>query len=510
MQMRRARSTAILLGASSVMVAVLLTSTGLHAPLAWLPAGIGAATLVRHGHERGAWFALGASAGAALTGLPLPYALGLGLAASIGPTLLAAYLARSGFDPRFQREPDFIRFVLAAAVATALSAALATMLPHPLVPNGTEPGFLQAWLRWWLSAYLGTLLLVPMFVSVSRQDLRDLRPQRTPLLLSLTATGLVVALSIVAPTPTHGFLVGPLSLILVGYAALRFHVSVAATIAGVLTCFIGLSGAAGPVSEFVSGMFGLARATAFGLVNALLIFTVQVLRSERLAALRALQDAELRHRAAILQAARLEQVRIGELMHDEVGQEATALSLLARSIELRLQQGSAVQPADAQAIVEGAKRIHVATRNAVQRLLAVESHNGSLSEALASLAERLQRAGAPPIHLQLPEALQPIDPQVAEVLFRTAQEALTNAVKHARASRIDVVVRQLGAHLELRVCDDGVGLVTQASLAGAGLRIMRGRAEAVGGRLRSGPGQGSGTEIVLQVPVSAAGHSTLR
>ncbi len=49
---------------------------------------------------------------------------------------------------------------------------------------------------------------------------------------------------------------------------------------------------------------------------------------------------------------------------------------------------------------------------------------------------------APPIHLQLPEALQPIDPQVAEVLFRTAQEALTNVARHAHAASVRIHLRE--------------------------------------------------------------------
>lgn len=491
------------------MVAVLLGSAGFHAPLAWLPAGLGAATLIRLGHGHGPYFALGCVAGGAMTGQPLPLALALGLGSALGPTLLALHLERARFDPTFSRERDFIRFVIAAAATMALTAAAATLLPAMIGSADRHARAAQTWLRWWMTAYLGTLLLVPMIVSLTRQEIQELRQQRRPLLLMGFAVALVLLLAAFSPTPTHGFLVGPLSLVLVGFAALRFHVSIAALVAAVLTCAIGLSGSAAPVSEFVSGMFGLARASAFGLVNALLIFTVQVLRSERLAALRALHEAELRHRQAILQAARLEQVRIGEHMHDEVGQEATALSLLARSIERQIQQGIPVQPADAQAIVEGAKRIHVATRNAVQRLLAVDGPDASLGEALRNLAQRLERAGAPPIQLELPATLQPLPPQVADVLFRTAQEALTNAVKHAQASRIEVTLTQSGTQVELRVRDDGVGLLARASLDGVGLKIMRGRAERVGGRIRSGPVDGAGTEIVLEVPTASVGGASL-
>jgi signal transduction histidine kinase len=383
-----------------------------------------------------------------------------------------------------------------------MSATLATLLPGLASAIGSNGPVFDAWLQWWLMACLGTLLVVPLLAGGSWQVLMQLVARRTELGLVLLATVLVTLASLGAPTPRNGFIVGPLALILVGYATLRLHFSVALAVAGVLTCVIGISAQAAPVSEFVSELFGLARASAFGLVNVLLIFTVQVLRSERTAALDALRAAERQHHEALVRAVRLEQVRIGERMHDEVGQEATALSLLARSIERRLHQGAPIQPTDAQAIVESAQRIHTATRDAVQRLLAVEIYNGSLRVALESLVERLRRAGAPDIELRLPAIVPDLHPQISEILYRTAQEALTNAVKHAQASRIAVELTLAGDQLGLRVTDNGVGFCVEAINGGFGLRTMRNRAEQAGGRFHSASRANVGTEILVELPLA--------
>jgi two-component system sensor histidine kinase UhpB len=496
---------ALLAGAVPVVTAVLLAEAGRHAALAWLPAGVASAILLRLGHARWPFLAAGALLGALLAGQTFPLAVGTVLVAVGGPALLSSYLQSAPFERSLSRWHDVIRLLLAAAVTTALTAALATMLPEFIAPASVGMHAVRKWFQLWLTAYLGTLLVVPMLLDVSAQVLSAIRTRWLELCLVLLGAAFLVVASFNAPSPLHGFVVGPPALILVGYAALRFHISVAAALAGLLTCAIGLSPQPAPVSEFVSGLFGQARAWAFGVVNALLIFTVQVLRSERLAALDALREAERRHRTALLHAARLEQLKIGQQMHDEVGQEATALSLLARSIERRLEQGTPVQPSEAKAIVESAKRIHVAMRNAVQRLLAVDHHNGSLTEALRALVDRLQRAGAPSIDLQLPATLDHVPPYVAEVLFRTAQEALNNAIKHAHAGRLGVSITWFPGHIELRVSDDGIGLPPLPKPGGFGLQTMRHRAEQVGGRLDSRVGAGSGTEIILELPVLPPG-----
>jgi two-component system sensor histidine kinase UhpB len=88
------------------------------------------------------------------------------------------------------------------------------------------------------------------------------------------------------------------------------------------------------------------------------------------------------------------------------------------------------------------------------------------------------------------------------VIFRVAQEALTNVTRHANARRVEVaLIRRPGA-VSLQVSDDGRGIPTET--AGAGIRGMRERAIFVGGTLTVGPGPDGGAEVRLDVPLDRA------
>jgi signal transduction histidine kinase len=89
---------------------------------------------------------------------------------------------------------------------------------------------------------------------------------------------------------------------------------------------------------------------------------------------------------------------------------------------------------------------------------------------------------------------------VTDALLATLQEALSNVVRHARASSVDVEVRA-SDELELRVRDDGVGL-GDAPASGQGLRNMRQRVEELGGNLLFTRAEPSGTQLSWRVPVS--------
>ena len=89
-------------------------------------------------------------------------------------------------------------------------------------------------------------------------------------------------------------------------------------------------------------------------------------------------------------------------------------------------------------------------------------------------------------------------------IFRVAQEALQNAVKHSGARHIDVHLTGAPSQLTLRVVDDGGGFDPLAPAAGLGLLTMRERVELLGGSLRIETGRSTGTRVEATVPMSSA------
>lgn len=123
-------------------------------------------------------------------------------------------------------------------------------------------------------------------------------------------------------------------------------------------------------------------------------------------------------------------------------------------------------------------------------------------EALENLAERVNAdrrvecgfAGEKNVRVQNPAA--------ASHLYRIAQEATHNALKHSDGTRIDVALRRLPTALELSVRDNGVGLPAQPAPRGLGLRTMEQRARLIGGQLRVRARPEGGAEVLCCVPIS--------
>jgi signal transduction histidine kinase len=95
-------------------------------------------------------------------------------------------------------------------------------------------------------------------------------------------------------------------------------------------------------------------------------------------------------------------------------------------------------------------------------------------------------------------------PPIEEALFRIAQEAVNNAVKHARAKRVRIALSAGGATVRLTVVDDGVGFDPARDIraGGLGLTSMRERASALGGRIRIETSPGAGTRVEVTVPLA--------
>ena len=209
---------------------------------------------------------------------------------------------------------------------------------------------------------------------------------------------------------------------------------------------------------------------------------------------RVAQDALRR----IVAAQELERQRLARELHDETGQALTSILLGLRTIE------SADTPDGVEAAAAELRELVLSTLHDVRRL-AVELRPKALDDfGLEPALERLtttfaeQTGIAVDYHARIPERL-PADVETA--LYRIVQEALTNIVKHAEATRVSVVVTRQQNSVKAVVEDDGVGFDRAMTREdGLGLLGMRERVQLVGGRFTIESTAGSGTTVAAEVP----------
>ncbi len=105
------------------------------------------------------------------------------------------------------------------------------------------------------------------------------------------------------------------------------------------------------------------------------------------------------------------------------------------------------------------------------------------------------------IDCRIPDDLAPQAPERELVIYRVAQEAMTNAIRHAKAASIGIALQASSDRLTLRVRDDGRGMSEHRE--GGGMRGMRERASLVGGTLRITSAPRGGTEVHLEIPLDS-------
>jgi signal transduction histidine kinase len=204
----------------------------------------------------------------------------------------------------------------------------------------------------------------------------------------------------------------------------------------------------------------------------------------------------------VLRAREAEARRIAHELHDEAGQ-------LLAALHITLDDLAAQVPAHdtsfrkLRAVLD---RVEAQLRRLARELRPTILDDLGLAPALEWLAQGLGERRDVAVTIHAPE--HRLAPEIETALYRIVQEALTNAVRHARPRRIAVDVREDGPHIRAVVRDDGHGFDVAAAWArrgdrGLGLIGMRERAEALGGTLeiRSTPGQG--TELCVTIPREA-------
>jgi signal transduction histidine kinase len=192
-----------------------------------------------------------------------------------------------------------------------------------------------------------------------------------------------------------------------------------------------------------------------------------------------------------------EQQRIGQDLHDGLGQELTALGCLGESLRIALRKSHPQQAETAGELVSGVRRALKQVRMIAKGLVPVEIDGDGLRGALDELAQATENWHGIRCELHCPRPVPVEDNNTATQLYRIAQEAVTNAVKHGRPKTITIHLDAPRGRPRLSVCDDGEGIQPGGEkIQGSGLRIMRYRANVIGAALDIRPADGGGT-IVL-------------
>ncbi|WP_107772421.1 sensor histidine kinase [Nocardioides sediminis] len=190
-----------------------------------------------------------------------------------------------------------------------------------------------------------------------------------------------------------------------------------------------------------------------------------------------------------------ERARIAQELHDGVGQSLTAILLEAG----RLAGSEHVAPGDVARIRDVARDSLDEVRRVARQLRPHVLEDLGLRSALSALTTDLFEHSGTHARRTVSPALPDLDETVELVVFRVAQEALTNVARHAGASTVELRLTPRGEDVVLEVADDGRGVPRGA--AGTGLRGMRERAGLVGGTVDVARGEGGGTVVTLVVPV---------
>jgi len=197
-----------------------------------------------------------------------------------------------------------------------------------------------------------------------------------------------------------------------------------------------------------------------------------------------------------------EQRRIAQDLHDGLGQELTGLALLLAALERAASEAQLANAGDIGRVRDLASHTIATCRDVARGLMPVADAQGGLVVGLRELVRRLNDVPGPPIHFSVIEAAAVgLSAAATDHLYHIAQEALTNAIKHAAAQSIQLTLDVGRASVLLRVCDDGSGLgVARPDGGGLGLKTMRYRAELIGARISIERQARAGTCVVCECP----------
>ena len=258
-----------------------------------------------------------------------------------------------------------------------------------------------------------------------------------------------------------------------------------------------------------TGHAGLFRAAgtllallAGGLAGVAAGYTERVRRLVQLRTADLEREREERHRLEqeLLEASRRERQRVGQDLHDSLGQKLAGAAMLARAAMASPEPAARAQMGQVADVVKDSL---AQVRRIARGLAPMDLDNAGLGEALRRLSDEACDLHGVACGVQAEESVRPRDAGAALHLYQIAQEAIANAVRHGGAREISIRLAAAPEGGELTVTDNGRGLPADAATRGGlGLRLMRHRAALFGGTVEVGPGDRGGTKVRCGFPVA--------
>lgn len=247
------------------------------------------------------------------------------------------------------------------------------------------------------------------------------------------------------------------------------------------------------------------RFMLYTIVGYLVVTITRAQRSQR--AELAQKNAQLTHYAATLEQLTIarERNRLARELHDTLAHTLSAVNVQLKALEVLLEQN----PSAAQASLQAAQALTrdglQEARRALHALRAAPIEELGLRLALERLAQQTAERAGFTLSLDLPPSLPSLPPQTEQHLYRAAEEALTNAARHAHARHVRVGLHQKDALLRLTISDDGVGFTVDDTATETGhhfgLLGLKERAALVNGTLEIRSQPGEGTHITFELPL---------
>jgi len=205
----------------------------------------------------------------------------------------------------------------------------------------------------------------------------------------------------------------------------------------------------------------------------------------------------------ILNISEQERRRIGQDLHDGLGQMLTGIGLLSQDVTRQLKEEGHERADDMAEITEHVKEADQYARDLSHGLIPVDVEAGGLTEALRRLADNAERLFDVTCAFQNVGGTHVENSTVASHLYRIAQEAVSNATRHGGADRVKVILAGGENQMRLQVRDDGRGFETdETDGGGMGVHIMNYRARIIGGTLEIESTPGEGTTVTCTLPRS--------